>query len=465
MGSVLVLAALSSLNTEILDTSRMITEHLWEQEFIPESSQPVTPLSEYSQFEISELFRAETIADMERAISAGYPMPWLEEILNNEAIPWKDRYWLDRRIRSAIALCTHTFFNNQGDPVHIEADDIFPGEMYWRENLIVDPPGMFAPQGIDRPAGLETWDIGFVYNLYGRKIGEIAAAIPRAVFSSRDASTSILVSGGNSVYTPSEQPFACFMRLDGSFTEVPLSNIGVYHVALSANGENAVFSLHRTHDRELHTYCGDDIERDIEIFDAQGNLLRYIDSPVNLDSNIHCFVQITEDGRYLCQWGEGVAICLIDCSNGEVRILPDPEGIWYTDYYLFSPDGRFLALSGRTEERIYNIEDQTSSMLQPEIQRESGSYGSRVFSSSNALFASVTRFRPESSMSIILFNDTPIDSVFLFDSGSISEFSPNSFFVITNHMDPFASHPYIESDNPDEEFIPPIIVSEIRGVE
>jgi uncharacterized membrane protein YjgN (DUF898 family) len=40
-----------------------------------------------SEVEVVELFHAETTEELEASLTDGYPMPWLEEILNDESIP------------------------------------------------------------------------------------------------------------------------------------------------------------------------------------------------------------------------------------------------------------------------------------------------------------------------------------------------------------------------------------------
>lgn len=80
--------------------------------------------------EVIEIFRAETTEELEASITNGYPMPWLEEILNDESIHEEDRYWLDCRVRAIIAIDLHTFFDIEGNPITFEADWIMPGEHY-----------------------------------------------------------------------------------------------------------------------------------------------------------------------------------------------------------------------------------------------------------------------------------------------------------------------------------------------
>ena len=461
VGIILLLASTAN-GTGFVDRLRTIAEQAWQDEYIPDSGIPTTPLTEYDNFEVTELFRAVTIEELETSLTDGYPMTWLEETLKDETIPWEDRYWLDCRMRSAIAQNTHTFFNPAGSPVHVEADGIFPGELYWRENMIVDPEGWYAPEGTPRPTAVNSWDIGLILNPYGRKIGEIAAAIPLAVFTSRDASTGVLVTGGNSIHSPNEQPYACFMKSDGSFSEISLRHIGEYDVAFSADGEIAAFSLNRTHDREAVTDGGDNYTKDIEIYDGEGNLLRYIDTPINLDFNNSCAVVITQDGNYLCHQTEGVDICLVDCFNGEASILPKPEWDRSTTMQSFSPDGRSLALSGATIARIYNIEEETTTMLQADITRQSH-LGSNVACSSGGLFASMTRGNLDRSSITYLLNNEVIGEYSLYRWAPITEFSPNGYLTINNPINAAHGAPSPFCGASEGRYNLPLVIIRING--
>ncbi|MFO8184256.1 MAG: hypothetical protein R6U39_08790, partial [Candidatus Aegiribacteria sp.] len=94
-----------------------------------------------SNVEVIELLRIESPEELEAELTDGYPMPWLEEILNDESIPEEDRYWLDCRIRAHIARHLHRFYDRNGNPVEIEAEWISPGEHYWQEHMMVNPVG------------------------------------------------------------------------------------------------------------------------------------------------------------------------------------------------------------------------------------------------------------------------------------------------------------------------------------
>ena len=140
-----------------------------------------------SNIEVIEIFRAETPDELEAALTDGYPMPWLEEILNDESIPEEDRYWLDCRVRAVIAINSHTFFDAVGNPNTFEADWIMPGEDYWRENFVLSPHGdqtVFHPVG---SGGNLLGEIGQLLDRFGQDIGETALTA-RLFQGSRDGS-------------------------------------------------------------------------------------------------------------------------------------------------------------------------------------------------------------------------------------------------------------------------------------
>ncbi|MBD3277973.1 MAG: hypothetical protein GF388_06725, partial [Candidatus Aegiribacteria sp.] len=143
-----------------------------------------------SSLEAVEVFWAETPEELEALLVDGYPMPWLEELLNDESIPEEDRYWLDCRMRAAIARDLHTFFDRDGNPVHIECDYMHPGEDYWREHFIVNPEGeSIQYDSPDLPKDI-TDQPGYIVNLYGERVGELALSRSR-VWLARDASVGL----------------------------------------------------------------------------------------------------------------------------------------------------------------------------------------------------------------------------------------------------------------------------------
>ncbi|PIE53169.1 hypothetical protein CSA37_02900, partial [Candidatus Fermentibacteria bacterium] len=184
----------SNGSAEILNIAGEITEHLWIQEYIPDCGEEIVPLSEYENYEVVELFEAKTVSDLEAALSDGYPMPWLEEALRDTTIPREDRYWLDCRIRSNYAQNLHCFADTDGTIYYLDADAVYPLELYWRENSVMDPAGWNAEGYSPRPVGAEDLDIGYILNRYGRRIGELPFPLAQSAMS-RDGSLSVMSTG------------------------------------------------------------------------------------------------------------------------------------------------------------------------------------------------------------------------------------------------------------------------------
>jgi len=202
----LVVLAVMALGQELNSTDMEAVGSETEQEITAPSS-----------IEVNEVFRAETVEELEASLTDGYPMPWLAEILNDESIPEEDRYWLDCRVRAAIARDLHMFYDRDGNPVHIDADYMHPGEDYWREHLIVNPPGVefmydSPNQSSDLPYMETTSQPGYILNLYGEKVGDIAITRDR-VWLARDASVGITRTGHSS--GGSTLDHACFLYPDG----------------------------------------------------------------------------------------------------------------------------------------------------------------------------------------------------------------------------------------------------------
>ncbi|MBD3278180.1 MAG: hypothetical protein GF388_07770, partial [Candidatus Aegiribacteria sp.] len=280
-----------------------------------------------SDVEVVELMRVETAEDLQAQLTDGYPMPWLEEIFNDESIPEEDRYWLDCRIRAAIAQDLHLFFDREGNPIHVEADWIGPGEEYWREHMMVNPPdapeipdvehqdsnateesGLIVvvddyddePEVFDssRPTPHVAGEPGYILDLYGNRVGELAT-VHSFVSLSRDASIAAIQSGCTEMVDilPPLASYACLMYPDGSFREIPFESKGYYNAVVSENGEVVVFEC--THPTGIHdpeTYERTGVTGDIYFFDSEGNLLNSVAPP----SIIQGGGKLSSTGRYFC---------------------------------------------------------------------------------------------------------------------------------------------------------------------
>ena len=351
--AVLLLSAIPAFSDSIFDRLQGLAEQAWMEQYIPRSDEETPPLTDYDNFEVTELFRAETIEELEASSTDCYPFPWLEETLRDESVPWEDRYWLDCRVRAAIVQNTHTFYDTENNPVHIDANGVFPGEFYWREHMIVDPAGWNAPEGLQRPSSLDSWDIGHLYNLFGYQVGEIALAVPNHVSLSRDASIGVICSGGNDIYDPFSQPHACLMYPDGSFREIALDSIGSYHGVVSPDGKVVAFLCNariNLPSEERATSIAP-----VYLFDRDGNSRGTITTPFPLHGSY--LPAMSSDGQYICYTARGANVCLIDCYDRSVRILPKPDQYdSYTSEFIFSPDDRYLCIGGSTTGRIIDLE-------------------------------------------------------------------------------------------------------------
>jgi len=359
--ALLLTTAIPSYSGAITDSFQSIAEQAWMEQYIPRSDEETLPLTDFDNFEVTELFRAETIENLEASLTDGYPMPWLEEILKDTTIPWEDRYWLDCRVRAAIAQNTHTFFNPAGTPVHIDADAVFPGEYYWQEHMIVDPAGYSVQIREDeegyrlpdegRPVlpRVNSIDIGFIYNLFGRKKGDLALSF-NGMSLSRDGSLGLHVTGQTSDRPSSyDQMYACLMYPDGSFREIPLPQTGrQYSGTISGDGNTIVlFPASRSGSA-------------IEVLNRDGNLIKTIRTGLSFE-NISK-PSITDDGRYASCWYrpelEGGHSAVIDIANGLVRFtskhnIADINSIECN----FSADGDYFCIGGMCEARVVNLRD------------------------------------------------------------------------------------------------------------
>ena len=370
--ALLLTTAVPSYSGAITDSFQSIAEQAWMNQYIPRSDEETLPLTDYDNFEVTELFRAETIEDLEASLTDGYPMPWLEEVLKDTTIPWEDRYWLDCRVRAVIAQDLHMFFDRDGNRISVEADYIIPGEDYWRENMIVRPVLLqentvdynseqadlnlayyenlsqetTREQFSDSSPTLMSDPPGKILNLYGEQVGVLAAVNKRVVLS-RDASIGAVQSGGNEgIDYWDRTPYACILYPDGSFTETPFEQTGLYRAAVSADGEVVIFICNHIaypeHDNQIV---------DAFVFDRNGNLTNRITPPKPFYGTYA--PQISPDGRFSCYPMLSGDIATIDCTNGTLlsTLHPSSNG---RDLQVssISSDGRFLCAGGHSAGKV-----------------------------------------------------------------------------------------------------------------
>ncbi|NOQ22440.1 MAG: hypothetical protein GQ565_07305 [Candidatus Aegiribacteria sp.] len=293
-----------------------------------------------SDLEIVEVFRAETPEELEAALTDGYPMPWLEEILSDESIPEEDRYWLDCRVRAAIARDLSLFFDRDGNPVHIECDYMHPGEDYWREHFIVNLPGeSYRFDSPDMPTGI-TDQPGYIVNLFGERVGDIALSRSR-IWLARDASVGIGICDYS--WDGRRANSACFLYPDGSFIEKEIDPIFV-QFALSEDGSIAVYYSASAHDY-------DSPERMLYAFDSNGELIFHRLMPTGPMSG-SATPAISPDNTIIAAPIAGSMVWLLDAGTGEKLFQwgglssEGPERYAIGHHLTFSQNSRYLCASG-----------------------------------------------------------------------------------------------------------------------
>ncbi|MBD3276797.1 MAG: hypothetical protein GF388_00705 [Candidatus Aegiribacteria sp.] len=293
--------------------------------------------------EVVEVFWAETPEELEASLTDGYPMPWLEEILNDESIPEEDRYWLDCRVRAVIAQDLHLFFNEEGNPIRFEAGYILPGEDYWRECFIINLPGneLADNSPVGRWAGK-----GLVVDHFGNVIGEIAISNSDSKLS-RDGTVGVTQSGIQSSNFGPGLMNLCFFYPDGSFREFPIHHY-TFHETVSQSGELVVAScIDRSRSEEkIHK---------LYVFDGDANLLWERTLEYSPPSGL-ISPAISPDDRYIAvqmHQHSNKAVILLDSYTG--RELQNWNGI-SGSHLRFSPDGNYLCMVGSGAGIIVNCE-------------------------------------------------------------------------------------------------------------
>ena len=363
-------------------------------------------------------------------------MALLEETLKDETIPWEDRYWLDRRVRAAIAQNTHTFFNPAGNPVHIDADDIFPGEYYWREHMLVDPAGWNTPEGVERPILPRNYrfDTGLILNPYGNIVGNLAV-ICSSISLSRDASIGVFASSESEGWDDyREQYYANLLYPDGTFTDIPFEGIGKYIGTVSQDGNVLAFFRHGS--------SGSGVDSYVEIFDRNGTLINRIQSREHFVTNPP---NISFDGHYASCEINGGHTSLIDRLSGEIILTTEETGTdRSTTSTTFSPDGNFFCVGGGAKGRVIDINSGEEYVYPETALREGSGNGTHVSCSNSrivtALITTREFNRDITSLELrLLVGDREIHFSDLNEDGylgrgCIPEVSPNGHFIIVNRI-------------------------------
>jgi len=290
-----------------------------------------------NSIEVVEIFSAQTPAELEASLTDGYPMPWLEDILNDESIPEEDRYWLDCRIRAVIAQDLHLFFDEDGNPVHIEADWIMPGDNYWRETYVISPLGDQIVSHPVESGGNLRGEIGQLVDRFGQDIGETALTA-RGFRGSRNGSI------WASVGRVENQYHLILLYSDGSYYVSPIE-MSYGRCAVSQSGEHVILAAHGKDD----PWGDDDIPPRAILLNKSGEVVweRELEmTPIGNPTPV-----ISPDDRYCAvvtqassnEYGLNHLLQVLDVETGqEILRIEDPPAA----ELVFSNDGKILNVSG-----------------------------------------------------------------------------------------------------------------------
>jgi hypothetical protein len=254
------------------------------------------------------ILAADSAEELEALLADGYPTPGIRAILEDESIPLEDRYWLDCRIRSAVAQILHRFYDKSGNAVELDAEWILPGELYWQEMMMVHPLGVAEEQLAGGPSFHFPVKAGELRNLFGEHVGNLAA-VNRFVRMSRDGSISVVQTGSRSRMGGGNMYF-CFLYLDGSFREIEMYPdervLSDRNMAVSQDGSISVWHVYRPQEPQTSHLI---------VFDRDGNEMERYELPEVSISQI----AISGDNRYIaCSGGVYSGSGIVDRQTGEV---------------------------------------------------------------------------------------------------------------------------------------------------
>jgi hypothetical protein len=370
-----------------------------------------------SNLTVEEIFSVETAQELETALTDGYPMPWLAEILDDESIPEEDRYWLDCRVRALIAQEFHRFYNENGNPVEVEADQIRYGEAYWQEHFIIDPPGTL-PVGERNPETNLWSESGFVYNRFGDQTGRLALLEPLMNLS-RDGSIAVLVHGSLTQEPEFGAGYLYFLYNDGSYKMYP-DRLFLYGHTLSSDGDYIVVRQQLVED-------GDPVM----LFNREGELIwtRYttgslsagFNPEISSQSNYCLIASVDRETNSLTRYCQVISIpegneILVSTSETSSRLSCSPDG------ELFFCGQDYKSISNRAT--VWTIHE-----YQPSVILLKGQYCSndgRLFASTFSIQHSTeTYFEISSSDGKLLFEES-------INYQDVIRLSPNGSFAMTS---------------------------------
>ncbi len=244
------------------------------------------------------VFTSNTTDDLRSTVTDGYPTEEIRTYLEDESIPYEDRYWLDCQIRSRIAQLLHTFYNADGEPVRIDADWVAPGEHYWQDTMIVNPPGDSPGDGLHRPHTND--EAGYLYNLMGEQIGSIAVA-SRYVSLSRDGSIGVLPTGGRcSAFPSGPDLYLCILYSDNTYREILIDDNRWLSSVYATSEDGSTIACNFFHARNSSSSW-------ITLYDSSGEVIDEIEAYDRLSE-----IAISHNNAYI----------------GYSYFIPDGSGIW-----------------------------------------------------------------------------------------------------------------------------------------
>ena len=377
-----------------------------------------------TNIEVVEIFCAENSEELEAALTDGYPMPWLEEILNDESIPEEDRYWLDCRVRAVIAQDLHLFFDEEGNSVRIEADWIRYGESYWQEHFIVNPLGE-QPRGEINPITGLWGETGLVYNRYGEQTGELALC-EEGMYLSRDGAVGLLVHRGSEHVTEFGPVYLYFVYDDGRYHKNP-DELWTYDYTLSQSGNYALLVQRAQNEPDP-----------IQMLDRNGNVLweqqataTTVSASISISPNDGLCCVPSNDRDPITHY-----LQVFNAANGYEVESYQEQGVAST----FTPNGEFLCIgaglcisaSDLTNTHLVQMPDRNLSATYLSCDNNADRYAAMVHPSG--------RFTPEEAKLAVWSAGNPFILEHAYEQGEVILLSPNGIIVLTMPSNP---HRYV----------------------
>ncbi|MCK5130686.1 MAG: PQQ-binding-like beta-propeller repeat protein [Candidatus Sabulitectum sp.] len=395
-----------------------------------------TAQTETSSLRVEEVFSVETSEELEASLTGGYPMPWLAEILEDKTIPEEDRYWLDCRVRAAIAIEFHTFFDRNGNSVAYDAEWIMPGENYWRESFTVNLPG--CEYGTLPFNTRSDWrvDPGITVNSYGEHIGEfVHSGVASRLNTSRDGTISAGAFPTGNGYQP------VLLYSDATYFISPIS-MGFGMCGISNSGNYVIVSSAGKTDWQT----GEETPPQAILLNRNGEILWETELEMTPVGNISPVISPNDEVCVIPTQAESfdengiikLSLQAFDMNTGaELWRVDNPSGLSVS----FSPDGQLAfipredyessAVITSTGEEIWSDSKHPFTALVNEgIRYLTGSNRARVISA--VIMPPDSRY---TEWYLALFNSNG-QTLYLNSNNRNMNISPNGSVVITDNYNP-----------------------------